>query len=286
MINIGIMKLKMTIALKLALGLLAFLVLGFLLFLFLMQRALIYPGAYNNKIDLSKNNLLRLEKIELSAPDDTPIMLYRLGMDRENPKALLLFHGNADTAVNIINRLYNPYVLYHGYDIYAMEYRGFDGSSATPSEDGILMDSKVVLEYLKSLERYGTIVYYGHSLGTAVAINLAKEAVPSALVLEAPFSSLAETAHHYYPLLPVPLIKLLLHDRYDSMQQLQELEIPNVMILHARDDQVVPFEQGASLFAQISSPNKIFADYDMGGHSDIFFINDYKRLRDFLLSVE
>ncbi len=257
----------------------------YLIMLFFGQNAIIYPGAYFENEKISKNTVLQLKKIDLKSVDGNPIVLYKLASKENNKKALIIFHGNADTATNIINRLYNPYVLYYGYDIYAMEYRGFDGVEGKPSEDKILQDSKEALNYINTQSNYDTIVYYGHSLGCAVAVNLAEEQIPDGLVLEAPFSSLVDMANAWYPLIPKPLLELMVVEDYNSLQALKTIEIPNLLILNAKDDRVIPFEQGKELFEAANSPNKSFKCYDRGGHSDIFLMNDISDLRDFLLKL-
>ncbi len=258
----------------------------YLLMLYIGQKTVIYPGAYFENEKIPKNSVLQLETIELqNSVDSNPIRLYKLAMREDNQKALIIFHGNADTAPNIINRLYNPYILYYGYDIYAMEYRGFDGVLGSPSEMDILSDSKDVLNYIKGNREYKTIVYYGHSLGTGIAANLVKEKVPDALVLEAPFSSLKDMASSLYPFIPKMLIDLMVRENYDSKSILESTEIPNLLILNAKNDQVIPYQQGELLYKIANSPNKVFKNYDTGEHSNIYLRNDIGDLRDFLLNL-
>ncbi len=258
----------------------------YLLMLFLGQKAIIYPGAYFDNPRLPENSVLQLKKIELAADDGNPIVLYKLASQENNKKALLIFHGNADTAPNIINRLYNPYVLYYGYDIYALEYRGFNGVQGSPSEEKILADSKIAVNFINKEQEYDILVYYGHSLGTGIAVNLVKEAVPDALILEAPFSSLKDMASSLYPFIPKTLVNVMVKENYNSLETLKSIEIPNLLILNAQDDHVIPYTQGKTLYENAKSPNKIFKNYPKGGHSDIFLVNNISDLRDFLLNLK
>ncbi len=257
----------------------------YLIMLFFAQKAIIYPGAFFDNPNLSENTVLQLEPINLKSTDNNPVLLYKLAGKKENNKALLIFHGNADSATNIMNRLYNPYVLHNGYDIYGIEYRGFQGMPGLPSEETLLEDSKTVLNYIKEQKKYETLVYYGHSLGTGIAVNLAGYYIPDGLVLEAPFSSLKDMASSLYPFIPRMLINLMVVESYDSFKTLQTIEVPNLLILNAKDDHVIPYKQGQSLYDIAISPNKIFKSYDKGGHSDIYLFNDTSTLRDFLLKI-
>ncbi len=256
----------------------------YLLMLFFAQKAIIYPGAYFSNSKLPKGSVLQLQQIDLVGLDNNPIKLYKLASPQENTKALLVFHGNADTAENMINRLYNPYVLYFGYDIYAMEYRGFTDVEGTPSEENILSDSKIVMDYIDK-GNYKTTVYYGHSLGTGVAVNLARENTPDALILEAPFSSLKDMAHAMYPFIPRVLVDLMVQEKYDSLETLKNIEIKNILILNAKDDEVIPYEQGKKLYEAANSPGKLFVNYDRGGHNDIFLVNNIGDVQNFLLQL-
>src|SRR3546814_6979205 len=87
------------------------------------------------------------------------------------------------------------------------------------------------------------LVYYGESLGTAVAVKIASERPPSALVLEAPPSSIADVAQAHYWYLPV---RLLIRDPWDSLARIAEVGAP-VLILHGERDPVVPIRFGRKL---------------------------------------
>jgi hypothetical protein len=98
-------------------------------------------------------------------------------------------------------------------------------------------------------------VYVGESLGTAVAVRLAVERPPSALVLRSPFASMAEIAGHHYPYLPV---RWLLRDRYPSIDLIARLDCP-LLVIAGRSDTIVPFSQSERLYAAATAPKRLVA---------------------------
>ena len=93
---------------------------------------------------------------------------------------------------------------------------------AAPSEKGLAADARAAQAWLATQPEVDPdrIVYFGESLGAAVAIGLAMERPPAALVLRSPFTSLAEVAKVHYPWLPVGR---LLIDRYPSIDRIGSL---------------------------------------------------------------
>lgn len=167
----------------------------------------------------------------------------------------LWFHGNAG---NVSHRV--PDIrLFHqrlGANIFIFDYRGYGRSGGVPSEEGIYRDAEAALDMLR---RRGDVdpdalVYFGRSLGAAVAIELATRYPPRGLVVEGAFGSVAAMARHQYPFLPVwPL----LHTRYDSLRKIRDIEVP-LLVIHAERDEVVPLAMGRGLFAAAREPKVFF----------------------------
>jgi fermentation-respiration switch protein FrsA (DUF1100 family) len=95
-------------------------------------------------------------------------------------------------------------------------------------------------------------VYFGESLGAAVAVQLAVERPPMALVLRSPFTSLADVGRVHYPFLPV---RLLLKDRYSSIERVGGLRSPTLVLAGARDG-IVPWQQSRRLAEAIPEPKR------------------------------
>jgi len=126
-----------------------------------------------------------------------------------------------------------------GLAVLLFDYRGFGGSAGTPSEAGLLADARAARAYLLArLDVDPTrLIYYGESLGSAVAVGLAAEHPPAALVLCSPFPSLVAVGRHHYWFLPVDL---LLRDRYPVLEWLARVRVPTLVIAGAADQLIPP----------------------------------------------
>jgi fermentation-respiration switch protein FrsA (DUF1100 family) len=135
-----------------------------------------------------------------------------------------------------------------------MDYRGYGGNPGNPSERGLLADARAARAYLAARGDVdpARLVYFGESLGAAVAVQLAVEWPPMALVLRSPFASLADIGRIHYPFLPV---RLLLKDRYASIEQVGRLRCP-VLVLAGAADAIVPWEQSRRLAEAIPEPKR------------------------------
>ncbi len=103
------------------------------------------------------------------------------------------------------------------------------------------------------------IVLYGESLGTAIAVDLAKEFSFSGIILESPFTSMAKLAKKHYPYLPV---KFLLKDRYETIKKLNEINSP-ILVMHGAKAPSVPFDMGVKVYENANNPKfKYFTDMD------------------------
>lgn len=174
---------------------------------------------------------------------------------------VVLFHGNAGTLSDRVDkvRLFHDQAL----NVLAFDYRGYGESGGSPSEAGTYADgAAAVAEALRREGEARRLVYYGESLGGAVAVQAAGRVPPGALVLESTFTSVPDMARRIYPWLPV---SLLVKIRYDSLERIGGLDCP-VAVLHSPEDEIVPFEMGKSLYEKAPGP-KVFLEL-RGGHND------------------
>jgi len=141
-----------------------------------------------------------------------------------------------------------------GLSLLLVDYRGYGGNPGHPSERGLVADARAARAYLATRDDVdpARLVYFGESLGAAVALQLAVEQPPMALVLRSPFVSLAEVGRIHYPFLPVGL---LLRDRWASIGQVGGLRCP-VLVVAGAGDEIVPWRQSRRLAAEIPEPKR------------------------------
>jgi uncharacterized protein len=152
-----------------------------------------------------------------------------------------------------------------GLAVLLFDYRGYGGNPGSPSEEGLAADARAALGYLAGRPEVDPrrVVYLGESLGAAVALRLALERPPAALVLRSPFASLAEVGRRHYPFLPV---SLLLRDRYDSAARVGRLTAPLLVVAGSRD-RIVPAGHSRRLFAAAPRPKRLVV-LDGADHND------------------
>jgi fermentation-respiration switch protein FrsA (DUF1100 family) len=154
-----------------------------------------------------------------------------------------------------------------GFGVLLFDYRGYGGNPGTPTEAGLLADARAARAHLAARGDVdpARLVYLGESLGAAVAVALAAEAPPRALVLRSPFTSLTDVGRLHYPLLPVgPLLR----DRYPNLDRIGRVAAP-VLVVAGERDRLVPVEQSRRLHAAAAEPKRfmLIAGADHNDHA-------------------
>jgi fermentation-respiration switch protein FrsA (DUF1100 family) len=172
-----------------------------------------------------------------------------------SPRAtILVFNGNAG------NRAYRGSLARafrrRGFQVLLFDYRGYGGNPGRPTEAGLAEDSRAVRNYLVSRPDVDAsrVIYFGESLGAAVAVRLAVDHPPAALVLRSPFTSMADVGQHHYPILPVGL---LLRDRFDAIDQIRRVRVP-LLVIAGDQDRIVPTEHSRRLYEAAPGPKTMF----------------------------
>jgi fermentation-respiration switch protein FrsA (DUF1100 family) len=175
---------------------------------------------------------------------------------------LLYCHGNAG---NISDRV-SQAALFHrlGLSVLLFDYRGYGKSAGSPSEEGTYRDGEAAYRFLAEAKGFppDKIVIYGESLGNGIALETALRHAPKALILDSAFTSIADMGREIFPWLPV---RLMVTMRYDNLAKIPRVHCP-VLVMHGRQDRVVPFRMGRALFAAAPQP-KEFLELK-GGHDD------------------
>lgn len=165
--------------------------------------------------------------------------------------SVIVFNGNAG---NREDRLALGRALVdEGFNVLLTDYRGYGGNPGSPTEQGLALDARAALTYMRERVSADTLAYFGESLGAGVAIELAMEEPPSALILRSPFSSLPDVAAVHYWWLPS---SLLLQDRYPNDDRIGGIAAP-VMVIAGSADSIVPTEQSRQVYRAAAEPKQI-----------------------------
>ncbi len=195
---------------------------------------------------------------------------------------VVLAHGNAG---NISHRLgFLETLRLSGFNVFMFDYRGYGKSEGSPSEEGIYRDGVAALDYAQALPGVHPrrIIFWGTSLGGAVAVEVATRRSVTALILESTITSAKDFAAIHYPFL---LSRFLLQTKLNSIDKIARVHVP-VLMIHGRRDRIVPFELGRELFSAANEP-KEFYEIPRADHNDTYFIAGaayFQRVRAFILN--
>lgn len=240
--------------------------------MFFMQRELLYYPVAAGATPDPDGPLIQVVRIETA--DGERLVGWWLPAQGDNP-TLLFFNGNAaglDVQKGRWRRITDQ-----GVGFLAIGYRGYDGSTGTPTEVGLHADAAAAYDWLIQRVPSSRIVIHGFSLGSGVAVRLASERPARAVVLEAPYTSTADVAAKAYPWAPV---RLLMLDQYRSRDIIDRIEVP-VLVIHGDADEVVPFEQGWALYRTANAP-KAFVRMIGSNHSTLTRDGAYDHIWRFL----
>jgi fermentation-respiration switch protein FrsA (DUF1100 family) len=233
-------------------------VLGLIIVLFILasfwlgQRRLMYYPDLDVPAPASVG-LSDAEPVAFKTTDDITLNGWFLPARSEPPVTVVVFNGNAG------NRAYRADIgerlRARGLSVLLFDYRGFGENAGTPTESGLTLDARAARDYLLarpgvSLDR---LVYFGESLGSAVATKLAAEQAPAALILRSPFTSFVDLGRIHFPLLPV---RWLLRDRFAPIDQITNVRCP-VLVVAGTRDAIVPYEQSNRVFEAAVSTKKL-----------------------------
>lgn len=210
--------------------------------MWLLQRRLIYLPS--QAVPAVPSALPGAEEVSFVTADGLTLQAWFLPADGPPAATVILFNGNAGNRAGRAPLAESLAI--RGLAVLLTDYRGYGGNPGSPTESGLAADARAARAYLESRSDVDAerIVYFGESLGSAVAIELAVTHPPAALVLRSPFTSLPDVASVHYGLLPV---SWLLWDRYESLNRIPGIDVP-VLVVAGTDDEIVPYEQSVRLY--------------------------------------
>lgn len=226
---------------------------GYLLLVWVFQRALIYFPS-DEVPSPSEMGLSDAETVTFQTEDGLTLAGWFVPRQAAaTADTVVVFNGNTGSRAG--RAPLAAALRDHGYQVLLFDYRGFGGNPGTPSEAGLLADARAARRFV--LDRPGVaasrLIYFGESLGSGVAVALAAEHEPAALILRSPFTSLVDVGRAHYPWLPVGW---LLQDRFASHDRIGGIECP-VLVIAGDRDRVVPVAQSHRLFDAVHSPKDL-----------------------------
>ena len=226
------------------------------------------------------------ERVEFPSTDGVRLVAWVIradGPDSGN-RWLLICHGNAGNLSNVGRPAHYAGLRALGLNLLAFDYRGYGESGGEPTEPGLYADADAAYRYLREVLRVPPerIVVFGHSLGSAVAVDLTARQPAAGLVLDGALASVVGRAQEVYPYVPV---RLVARSRFVSIEKIPGVHMPK-LFLHARADEVIPFVHGRRLFEAAAEPKTFVAL--RGGHGDAFDVDSatyFGAIRGFLESL-
>jgi fermentation-respiration switch protein FrsA (DUF1100 family) len=210
----------------------------------------------------------------LSTADGEKVIVWFLPARPGHP-VILYFHGNGDFLAGFFGRFHD--LMADGAGVVALSYRGYAGSTGSPSERGLLQDAAATYAFTAARYTADRIVMWGFSLGTGVAVAIAAEHPVGKLILEAPYTSAVDVAASAFWFAPV---RLLMRDRFQSDARIARVRVP-LLIMHGASDRTIPLAFGERLFGLANEP-KQFVRFPGGGHDDLDNFGALETARQFI----
>jgi uncharacterized protein len=246
---------------------------GFVALLYVTQRAMQY---FPERIRTAPAaaGLAQAEEVVLDTPDGERVVVWHVPPRGDKPVVLYL-HGNGGALAHRADRF--RVITADGTGLVALSYRGYGGSTGSPTEAGLITDAETAYAFAAARYPADRIVLWGESLGTGVAVALAAEKPVGRVILQSPFTSTADIGAARYWYVPV---RLLMKDQFRSDLKIGKVTAP-VLVMHGDTDQVVPIALGERLYAMIKAPKK-FVRFPGAGHLDLSAHGANEVVREFI----
>ena len=229
--------------------------------LYFSQRGFIFPIPQTVRTTPEAAGFPQAEEHVLTTADSEDVIVWHVPA-KPGHAVVIYFPGNGDFLAGLAGRFRD--IASDGTGLVALSYRGYAGSSGQPSEQGLLRDAAAAYAFTTMRYAAERIVVWGFSLGSGVAVALAAEQPVGKLILEAPYTSIADVAASAFPMLPV---RWLVRDQFHSDERIARVTAP-LLIMHGARDPTIPLRFGERLFA-LAHQAKQFVRFPEGGHNDL-----------------
>lgn len=235
--------------------------------LFLFQRSFLYHPVPDYQHGLQS---------KLVENDGEQLSVIRANTNKRH--AIIYFGGNAEAVVFSVNDFVK---LLPEHALYFVNYRGYGGSSGTPTERGLYSDSLAVYDAIAS--EHDSVSVIGRSLGSGVATYLAAKREIKAAVLVTPYDSIERVAASHFPFFPT---SILLEDKYESIERVKHVKAP-ALIIRAEYDEVIPARHSIALFEAFQEGQAAMQVIKNAGHNTVSDSRVYYAyIKDFLAESE
>jgi fermentation-respiration switch protein FrsA (DUF1100 family) len=218
-----------------------------------------------------------VEDVWLTTADGVRIHGWWLPATNPAPLTVLFFHGNAG---NISHRTEKLQIFRNlGANVLIIDYRGYGRSAGKPDEAGTYADARAAYDHLtktllvrRSLGEDGnreprTVVVYGESLGSAVAVDLATKVPVGGVIIEEGFTSIGDVGQKMFPFLPV---RWFVRNKYDSLAKINRINAP-LLMFHSRQDEIFAWRHAERLLAAAREPKRLVEL--RGDHNNAFLVS-------------
>jgi fermentation-respiration switch protein FrsA (DUF1100 family) len=229
-------------------------------------RLIYFPGNQRALLPPPASLGLPAERVEIATEDGVTLVSWLIRSADTASPWLVICHGNAGNLSEFDRPLHYAGLRQLGLHLLAFDYRGYGESEGIPTEAGLYRDAQATYRYLR--EKQGVppdrIIVFGHSLGSAVAVDLASRVPVAGLIVEGALTSAIERGQELYPYIPV---RWIAGSRFNSIDKISAVRAPK-LFLHSVGDEVIPVAHGRRLFQAAPAP-KTFVELQ-GGHGDAF----------------
>jgi len=233
--------------------------------LYFMQSVFLYSPVREvpyNPADIG----LAFEKVVFETEDGLKLSAWFIPAEKAE-LTVLFCHGNGGNmthrldTINILNEL--------GLNCFIFDYRGYGSSQGKPSERGTYLDAEAAYKWLTEKKKIPSqnIILFGRSLGGSIAAYLATKVEAKGLIVESSFTSYVDMGRKFYPYMPVRLAATYSYKTIDYVRQVHR----PIMIIHSRNDEVIPFEFGLKLYDVANEPKEFVEIF--GTHNDGFLFS-------------